>query len=164
MLLYQMLKVIFKRTFQPRYFLPSMSRLVVFIFIFTNIAFAYKPQESVWEKRGKSSDLTLASLPLAPPIPHLNQILPHKELGHSPRKPNSFSFLKEIKSRQNQPKIVSNLPTSFFNHVTLRKVHPQKKGGTIILLEDIHKIFHHLPLKKIMDFHTAHFVKLRLEK
>ena len=50
--------------------LSKLALLTSFLYFFSNVAFAYKPQLSLWEERQKNREPQLASLPLkATPAP-----------------------------------------------------------------------------------------------
>ncbi|MCB4756895.1 MAG: 6-phosphofructokinase, partial [Elusimicrobia bacterium] len=132
-------------TFQEKFVLPSITRVLVFIFIFTNIAFAHKPQESVWSERRKNQEMQLASLPahmqsqtlMNLPRPQINEQLLRRLPGVSPHLTSpSPSLIAERK--KSQPRIVSALPDRFFPCVNVRDVYQGQGKLSVVLLEDVH--------------------------
>jgi len=132
-------------TFKSKFLLASIARLVCLLFIFTNVLFAYKPEESFWKERREKKNIELASLPLNFQTPNLRNFNPNlisRDVTHQIPIQNSklidFSKKYARKKQSNQPQIFSELPEGFLAHVNVRDIYSAKSGPTVVLLEDIH--------------------------
>ena len=109
-----------------------LTRVVVVICLFSNIAFAYKPSATFWESRSKQQSATLASLPVnsLPPsiMPQLSSLS------------STVSSIRNL-SKRHGISAQTNLPDEFFAHLNIRAVHPSKSNRTVVLVEDVHQNF-----------------------
>ncbi len=117
--------------------------LVSFIFIFTNIAFAHKPAENIWDARKKSYDV--AALP-AGMQPFANETPNRSALTQSLMEatPAIQSALKgdsasKFISQKKQSPLVSGLPDTFFANVNIKEAHTGSSKWPVILIEDVHQ-------------------------
>ncbi len=101
----------------------SLATLTAIIFALTNIAFAHRPTENVWESRKKSFEI--AALPTLP---------------------NSVSNISAIKkqpflrtSTKNHPHSMTSYPDEFFGHMNVREVHTTGRQKPLVLIEDVHQ-------------------------
>ncbi len=118
-------------SFKKKDILRSFARAVSFVFIFTNIAFAHKPQETLWKERRQTQPVQLAVLiPAAPVIPAKAGI-------------QSLNFLpKNVDSRLRRSGMTANLtadlPEAFLAHVNIKDVRRVAGASTVVLIEDVH--------------------------
>jgi len=102
-----------------------IANVVVSVFIFSNVAFAYKPQANLWEERQAERKTQLASLPGSYPLPPL----PHLQSATKLSRKKELAF----------PGIKISLPAAMTSSLRIRDVHKTKSPSTILLLEDIHQ-------------------------
>ena len=149
---------IVQNTRKPKYLLISLTRVLSVVFIFTNVLFAHKPEESFWKERGEKQNQQLASLPF-----HVSQgmagvgrsqnagiVIPPISLNKSGLTPTSFSFL--TKTRKFKTPVFSQLPEGFLSHVQIRDFYQANGRSTVVLLEDVH-------LNKEAQGHLSHAIK-----
>jgi len=121
---------VIRRTFQKKYFLPSIARLVCFVFLFDNVAFAHKPQTTLWDERAKNYEV--ASLP-APLLGNSASLQLNRSLV------NSLPAFGPIYKKKSDSPLLSNLPETFLANVNIRDAHIGKTGPTVVFIEDIHQ-------------------------
>ncbi|MFN0118649.1 MAG: hypothetical protein ACKVQC_10225 [Elusimicrobiota bacterium] len=123
-------KKILRRTMIQKHLLPSIARLLSFTFIFTNIAFSYKPaiaaNENIWSERKKSYQV--AALP--------ENLLMQTPAVTSPI--NSVATLENTSPFEKEAQKIVNLPVSFLQHVNVREVYRSGQGAPVIIMEDVH--------------------------
>jgi len=137
---------IFRRTFNQKYILPSLGRVVVFVFIFTNIAFGHKPAVNVWKDRQYKRAPQLASLPASLMAPHIfpKASFPTLKKALLNDSPAIRAALK--KNTKNHPlyssrlnkALIQQIPSSLLSHFNVRKVHASKGPQTVFIIEDVH--------------------------
>ncbi|OVE77910.1 hypothetical protein BVX98_01545 [bacterium F11] len=111
-------------------FLKSISCAVTFVFLFTNVMFAYQPNMSLWDERQKDDSIQVASLPASMQVPltKMDGIIP------------SFdpSVIKPLTKKNETSKIMALLPASFLAHVNIRDHFQSMSPTSVVLIEDLH--------------------------
>src|ERR1041384_8040063 len=128
--------------FSKKFVLQNMTRVVLVTFS-TNIAFAYKPEESFWKERRKQETIQVASLP-SNFLPAITSQIPNSR-SQIPDKFQSLISQTGISVNRNYLGFSAwnlgfkdALPADLLSHVNLRDSYKGTSQKTVVLLEDIH--------------------------
>src|SRR5688572_26852403 len=108
-----------------------LAGVVSFVFLFSNIAFAYKPQDNLWKERKSSQSVQLAALPASAGLPGAFPLPSIKSSLRATR--DALPLLAGVK------KSIHDLPAKFLSHVNIRETRRVAGAPQVILIEDVHQ-------------------------
>jgi hypothetical protein len=142
MKIFAWLRRVILNTRNPAYILPAVSRVLIVIFVFTNILYAHKPEETIWQERENAQHVQLAALPALLP-PHFPGSRPCQGVKSPvllvPLLVPVLNVQNRYQERYQDDPFLGKPPEGIFNHVNIRSAYKGADPRTVLILEDVHQ-------------------------